>query len=265
MQRVPWQEVYEHGLVPAIFAHWSHRTIELVRPQPDDSILDVACGTGVVTRLVAQYVRPEGYIAGLDANAGMIEVARKLPASAGNFIDWYVADALELPWPDETFHIVYCQGGLQFFPDRLTALREMYRVLRPGGKIVAMVCQDIKYCPGFAIVSDLLAQRIGSQMATVIRIPFAIPGAAEVRSLVTSAGFSDIVVHPKIQMIRFSSPEKFVECLITGSTLSPKVNDDMLASLIQEASKELHTFVNDEGLAFPMRANFVVAQKAFVW
>jgi len=102
-------------------------------------VLDVACGTGVVTRAAAERVASGGRVAGIDLNPGMIAVARSLPPTAGAAIEWHEASALALPFADSGFDVVLCQQGLQFFPDKALALREMRRVLRPGGRLALSV------------------------------------------------------------------------------------------------------------------------------
>jgi ubiquinone/menaquinone biosynthesis C-methylase UbiE len=258
-QLVQWQEIYEYGLVPAIFGPWSTKTLALAVPNEGDSVLDVACGTGVVTRLAAQYVGTRGKVIGLDLNPGMIEVARSLPVPAGTSVDWEVGDAIKLPFPNATFDIVFCQGGLQFVPDRLVALREMYRVLRPDGRLALMVCQDIRYCPGFAILVEKLTSHIGWQAATLLRMPFSLGDMEELRSLMVNAGFQDVIIRPEMKMIRFPSPAKFVESLITGSSIVDQVDEKTMATLIAEASLELQPFVKNDKLSFPMGVHFAVA------
>lgn len=254
-----WQEIYEHGLVPAIFGPWSTKTVALAVPNEGDSVLDVACGTGVVTRLAAQYVGPHGQVIGLDLDPGMVEVARSLPAPPDSSIDWKVGDALTLPFSNAMFHIVFCQGGLQFIPDRLTALREMFRVLRPGGRLALMVGQHIQYCPGFAIVLDKLASHIGWQVAAFLRIPFSLGDMEELRSLMVEAGFQDVIVRPAVKMIRFPSPAMFVESLLTGSSIASQVDKNTKAKLITEVSLELQPFVKNDDFSFPMGVHFAVA------
>jgi ubiquinone/menaquinone biosynthesis C-methylase UbiE len=80
----------------------------------------VACGTGVVARLVAERVGPEGQVVGLDLNPGMLAVASGLPA-AGTPVGWVQASAVRMPFPDRSFEVVCCQLGLQYFPDRPAA------------------------------------------------------------------------------------------------------------------------------------------------
>jgi len=258
-ETVQWQESYEYGLVPAIFGPWSTKTVALAVPNEGDSVLDVACGTGVVTRLAAQYIGTRGKVIGLDLNPGMVEVARSLPASAGTSIDWVVGDAIKLPFPNATFEVVFCQGGLQFVPDRLAALREMYRVLRSGGRLALMVCQHIQYCPGFAILVEKLTSHVSWQAATLLRMPFSLGDMEELRSLMVNAGFQDVIIRPEVKMIRFSSPAKFVESLITGSSIAGQIDEKTMTKLIAETSLELQPFVKNDRLSFPMGVRFAVA------
>jgi SAM-dependent methyltransferase len=127
---------YERYFVPAIGAPVAHDLIELAELRPGEHVLDVACGTGVVTRLAAEQVGG-GAVAGVDINPGMLQVARNVAGDTA--IEWHEASAEALPLGDATFDVALCQMGLQFFPDRPGALREMRRVLRPGGRVVINV------------------------------------------------------------------------------------------------------------------------------
>ena len=122
-------ELYERYLVPAKFGPWAADLVALGAPKSGERVLDVACGTGVVTRLVVPHVGAKGKVVGLDLNAGRLEVARALSSISGITIEWREADVSALPFPDANFDLVTCQQGFQFFPDRLVALREMFRVL----------------------------------------------------------------------------------------------------------------------------------------
>src|SRR5882724_1112383 len=115
-------ELYERYLVPAITSVWAADLVERASPSATDRVLDVACGTGAVTRLVAQRVMT-GRVVGLDLNSGILAIARSLQTHGASRIEWYDGSALELPFPDNSFDLVLCQLGLQFFPDRAVALR----------------------------------------------------------------------------------------------------------------------------------------------
>jgi ubiquinone/menaquinone biosynthesis C-methylase UbiE len=119
-------ELYERYLVPAITRIWASDLIDRVGPKPGQSLLDVACGTGVVARLAAERMRT-GRVVGLDLNEGMLAVARSVPVT-GVPIEWREGSALSLPFEDRSFDLVLCRLGVQFFPDRSLALREMKRV-----------------------------------------------------------------------------------------------------------------------------------------
>jgi ubiquinone/menaquinone biosynthesis C-methylase UbiE len=104
-------ELYEDVLVPAVFKPWGADLVELADLRHGERVLDVACGTGVVARLVAQKVGTTGEITGLDLNAGMLLVARSLPAPPGAPVTWIEGNALAMPLPDASFDEVLCQQG----------------------------------------------------------------------------------------------------------------------------------------------------------
>jgi ubiquinone/menaquinone biosynthesis C-methylase UbiE len=138
-------EIYEQHMVPAIFARWAPDIVEAAGIRAGQSVLDLACGAGAVTRLVATRVGPEGRVVGLDINPGMLAVAR-VAASAPN-VEWREGSALKMPLPDATFDAAVCQQGLQFFPDRSAALSEVRRVLKPGGRLALSCWRSIEHTP----------------------------------------------------------------------------------------------------------------------
>jgi ubiquinone/menaquinone biosynthesis C-methylase UbiE len=127
-------EVYENQLVQPLFRPFAERLISLVQPREGDRVLDVACGTGIVARLAKERVGEEGSVVGIDLNPQMIAVAR----ARDSRIDWRQGNAEALPVrAEESFDIVTCHQGLQFFPDRAAALREIRQVLKDGGRLAA--------------------------------------------------------------------------------------------------------------------------------
>src|SRR5215213_6034773 len=174
-----WQQVggsaaerYERDLVPAIFAAWAPILVDAANVRPDEHLLDVACGTGAVTRIAAERVGDGGRVVGLDVNGAMLGVARTSAVPAGASIEWCEASALEMPLPDAAFDVVLCQQGLQQFPDRPAALAEMRRVLRPGGRLAAAVWAEIEHSPGFAALVAALGRHVGEAAANNRRAPF---------------------------------------------------------------------------------------------
>ena len=93
-------EIYERHMVPAIFGPWAEDLVACAAPQPGERVLDVACGTGVVARLVAERVGPAGQVVGLDLTPGMLTVARALPPPQGSMIEWREGNASAIPLAD---------------------------------------------------------------------------------------------------------------------------------------------------------------------
>jgi ubiquinone/menaquinone biosynthesis C-methylase UbiE len=144
-------ELYQCYLVPAITSLWAAELVERARPRPDEAVLDVACGTGVVTHLAAQKMA-RGRLVGLDFNSGMLAIVRSLPTTSMS-IEWVEASALDLPFPNGCFDLVFCQLGLQFFPDKPRALREMKRVLAAVGlRTSTELIPEVGPAPGFDII-----------------------------------------------------------------------------------------------------------------
>src|SRR5215475_2176295 len=144
-------ENYERYLVPTIFGPWALDLVEEAGARPGERVLDIACGTGIVARTAAGRVGSGGTVVGLDVSAPMLDVARVVAAGEGLSIKWREGSAMKLPFPDTAFDVTLCQQGLQFFPDRATALREMHRVLGPGGRVALSVWRAIEGSPGFAV------------------------------------------------------------------------------------------------------------------
>ena len=134
-------EAYEHSLVPTLFTPWAHDLIARAALRPGERVLDVACGTGIVARLAAAHVGIAGHVIGVDLNPGMLAVARaQTLTTASARVEWRAGDANALPCDNATFDVVFCQQGLQFFPDKDRTLREMYRVLAPEGRLALRGC-----------------------------------------------------------------------------------------------------------------------------
>ncbi len=257
-------ENYERNLVPIIFAPWATDLVEIAVLQPGDRVLDVACGTGIVARVAARKLGDAGSVTGLDASAPMITAARAAATAEGLAVEWREASAVELPFPEAAFDILLCQSGLQFFPNRPTSLREMHRVLKPGGRLILSVWGPIERSPGFAVAADALTRHIGPEAARPITSgAFGLSDAEELRALITDAKFKDVTVHVAVKTLRYPSPDEFVLRHLAGSPLGRAVGDageNALAALLAEVGARLASAVDGRGLAFPIEANIAVAR-----
>lgn len=257
-------EVYEARLVPAIFGPWAPLLVAKAALHAGERVLDVACGTGVVTRLAAQQVGPAGQVVGLDLNAGMLARAKAAPSPPGAVVDWREGDAGALPFEAGSFDAVICQLGFQYFPDRERAAREMCRVLKPTGRLVALVWRGLSHSPGFSVLATALERNVSTAAAAVMRAPFVFgDNPDEFRGLLAQAGFRTVRVGSDVRMVRFSSPTDFVQYQVAGSPLSPHVaavGDAERETLLREVTAAMQAHVNDDGLAFPIEGHIAVAQ-----
>jgi SAM-dependent methyltransferase len=179
--------------------------------------------------------------------------------------EWREGSAVELPLADAAFDVVLCRQGLQFFPDRPAALREMHRVLAPGGRLVLSVWSGIERSPGLAVLADALTRHIGPGAATLMTSgPFGLADPEALRTLVAAPGFGGITIRPAQKTLRFPPPEEFALRYAAGSALAGPVagaDDGARAAFLAEISAGLQRYVDDRGLAFPIESNVAVARK----
>jgi len=241
-------ENYQRYFVPAIGGPVAEDLIEAAGLRPGERVLDVACGTGVVTRLAADGVGPSGAVAGLDVNPGMLAVARA-STPTGISINWYEASAEAMPLPDGSFDVVLCQMGLQFMPNRSAALREMRRVLDRGGRIYVNV-------PGpkpslFGIMTAAMARHIGPQAAAFGDLVFSLHDVAEVTKLLRDAGFHEVAVQTRPKPLRLPAPADFLWQYVYSTPLAEPVSRaraEQRKAFEQEVCSQWQTLVTDGGL-----------------
>jgi ubiquinone/menaquinone biosynthesis C-methylase UbiE len=256
-------ETYQRELVPAVFGPWAPRVVELARLRPGLRVLDVACGTGVVARPAAEAVGVDGRVAALDLNPGMLAVGAALPAPKGARIEWVEGNAQALPFADATFDVVCCQVELQFFPDREGALREMKRVLVPGGRAVVMVWREIDRAPGFAALAVSLGRTIGDHAEALMRAPFALSDAAELARLLDAAGLRDGAIRAETGTVCFASAAMFVRSYVAGSPLAAIVAAapaHAREQLVHEVEHALGSFTGQDSLCFPIEAQLALSR-----
>ena len=258
-------ENYERYLVPSIFGPWAKDLVEIAGLKPGERVLDIACGTRIVARTAALTLGSGGGIIGLDVSAPMLAAARSAAAAEGLSIEWQEGSAVKLRLIDATCDVVLCQQGLQFFPDRPAALREMHRVLRSGGRLVLSVWTSIDRSPGFAILAEALTHRISPEAGALMTSgPFSLSRAEELLTLVANANFRDVDIGTATKMLHYPSPQEFVLRYVAGSALGgffASADESARSALLDNISLALSNYVDDEGLAFPIETNILIAQK----
>lgn len=249
-------EIYERTLVPSIFAPWAQEILERARPiGPADRVLDLGSGTGIVARLLRARLGGAVRITGLDASADMIEMARTLAPE----LEWRVGNAMELPFADASFELVVAQQMLQFVPEPVAALREIRRVLVPGGRLVAATWRARPEQPLYEALGQVAERHLG--VANEKR--FRLGDDAALRAMLAEAGFSDVRIDVVTRIDRFQEFPYRLSALAANfdlSTLSEAERELRLSALEAESREVVaRQFIRDGMIAAPSRANLIVA------
>jgi ubiquinone/menaquinone biosynthesis C-methylase UbiE len=248
---------YDTHIVDVFLQDYSRRLVEIAAIKPGDRVLDVACGTGVVTRLVANKIGSAGQLVGFDLNEGMLARARASRETAAA-IEWRLGNATEMPFADATFDCVICQHGLQFIPNKAAALSEMHRVLADEGRTVISVWRSIEHCPWQAAIADAVQRNVGSEQAAQIRSAFSFGDADQLQQVIVDAGFRGVEIRIDRETIRHASIAEYVPGYISATPVAAAV-----AGLDKEAQAKITTDVRDalaayrvgDGLAAPIEAH----------
>lgn len=248
-------EAYEQYIVPALNARLAEEAVRTAALEPGERLLDLACGTGIVTRIAAQQVSPGGSIAGLDFDPAMLTVAASLASSSdGVRQDWYCASAQIMPFENGEFDAVLCLQGLQYFPDCAAALSEIRRVMKPGGRFVAVVWSSLDDCKGQLALSRAL-QRRNIDAASITKA-YSMGEPAYMRRLCAAAGFGDIETRTDSTTSRFPSARHFIDAFAAGSLSSraaiAKVREAERTIFYEEVNRELAQYKDGDGVALPL-------------
>jgi SAM-dependent methyltransferase len=238
-------QAYESLFVPALFARWAETVADAARIQPGDRVLDVACGTGVLAREAAVRTGPAGRVAGLDANPGMLDVAARLAPA----IEWQQGFAESLPFPDASFDAVVSQFGLMFFNDRRQAIRDMARVLAPGGRVAIAVWDGLDNSPAYAAEVALVERLAGEEAAAALRAPFVLGDRIRLASLFIEAGVGSVEVTTHHGTGRFPSIRVMVEADLRGwlPVMGVMLDEERIADILDAAEHDLGPFVTADG------------------
>lgn len=250
---------YEELYVPALFQQWSAHLLDAVQVEPGHRVLDVACGTGVLGREAAARVGPTGSVAGIDPGSGMLAVAEKLAPH----VEWRQGTAESLPFADEAFDAVVSQFGLMFFADRHQALREMLRVLHPGGTLAVAVWDSLENSAAYPIAVELLEQMVGQRAADALRAPFVLGDTEELTTLFEDAGVASVSITTRNGTARFPSIRTMVEADLRGwlPVMGVVLEEEQIESILTKAENALRQYVTAEGdMVFDSPAHIITGR-----
>ena len=247
-------DAYERMVVPAIFDRYARDLVERARPiGASDRILDLGCGTGIVARVLRERLGGAANIVGIDANALMIEKAR---ATAPE-IDFREGNAMALPFTDGSFDLVLCQEMLQFVPDRLAALREVRRVLNPGGRFITSTWRPRSEQPLFEALGRVAERHLGQSNDA----RWSLDGPELARAL-AEAGFADIRLETVSFTDRFQEFSARMNAMAANfdlASLSDTEKERRFAAIEADSAEVFARFALDEGFGAPSIANVATA------
>ncbi len=187
-------KTYHAHLVPLIFEDYARDLVARLGPCGGQRILELACGTGVVTREIARAMPSDATLIATDINEAMIEVARPY-VGADARVKFQKVDACELPFADASFDAIVCQYGVMFFPDRVKAMREARRVLVPGGRYLFNVWDSLEHNPIPRAVHETVAAIFPENPPMFLaKMPYGWSDRGEIERVVRAGGFANCTI-----------------------------------------------------------------------
>jgi ubiquinone/menaquinone biosynthesis C-methylase UbiE len=259
VQRYGWDKAATHyerfwreQLAPA-----QEKLIELAAPQVGQRILDVACGTGLVTIPLARSVGPSGAVVATDLADAMVAAVAAEAARLGlHQITARRMDAEALDFPDQSFDAAVCALGLMYVPDAAQALREMARVVRPGGRVVAAVWGRRDRC-GWAEIFPIVDRRVASEVCPMF---FQLGTGETLGVTMRRAGLADVDVVRLASVLRYASAEEAVGAAFAGGPVAlaySRFDEGMRNDAHEEYLQSIEPWRTGDGYEVP--GEFVVA------
>jgi ubiquinone/menaquinone biosynthesis C-methylase UbiE len=217
-------ENYDLYLGPVLFEPYASDLASRLEVAAGASVLELACGTGRVTRLLYDRIGPDVRLVATDLNDAMLNYARQKFGSDGS-IEWKQADATDLPFADQSFDAVVCQFGLMFFPDKEKALREVHRVLKPGGQFLFNVWDEIEQNELPYVTQEIIVNFFADNPPDFYQVPFSLYEPEEIRLLLSATGFRniDLILLPLAAIA--SSAQDVAKGLIQGNPIISSIKE----------------------------------------
>jgi len=254
-------QMYEGFLVAPLFRPFAQELLNRVGIGLNDRLLDVACGTGVVGRLARDTIGNRGRIVGVDASPGMVGMARTVAPA----LEWREGDAAHLPVSeDETFDIVTCHQGLQFFADKAAAVQEMRRVLAPRGRLAVATWRAVEEIPLMRELQKVAERRLGA----VVDQRHSFGDANAIGRLLADAGFRAIQVGTVSRTIRIGDGTVFLKLnamaivgmSATGKAMSQEQRTQVTAAITNESVDATQPYLDGTELVFDLLSTIACAQ-----
>jgi ubiquinone/menaquinone biosynthesis C-methylase UbiE len=255
-------EIYDTHLVPLIFEQYAADLARRTAALGPDSLVEIAAGSGVVTRAVAPVLGRDVRYVVTDLNPPMLDRAAAVQPDA-SAIEWRPADALALPFDDETFDLALCQFGAMFFPDRVRAYSEARRVLRPGGSFVFSMWDRIEENEFAAVVTDALAVRYPQDPPRFLpRTPHGHHDTQVFQRELEQAGFANVAVEAMDAVSSAATPDIPAVAYCMGTPLRNEIealDPDGLEHATIQATQALSERYGEDRIEGRIRAFVITA------
>ncbi len=254
-------EIYERVLVGPLFRPFATELVARLQPAHDDSLIDVACGTGIAARVAREKLGPGPRIVGVDVAPAMLAVARNVEGT----IDWREGNAAQLPVADgECFTLVTCHQGLQFFPDKAAALREMRRVLAPGGRAAIATWRELQDLPAALELNDIAERHVGP----IVDVRHSFGNADALKNALLDAGFQDVRVDTFSHEVHFGDGALYARLNAMavigmsekGKTLNEAERGELAARIASDSQNAIEHSTRDGAWAFQLTTNIATAR-----
>ena len=259
VQRYGWDKAsgyyetyWQKQLYPA-----QQKLLQLAAVKAGDKIIDIACGTGLVSFPAAELAGEKGFVMANDISDKMVETGTAITKERNlSNISFQRKDAEELDVEDNSYDIALCALGLMYFPDPLKAIKEMYRSLKPGGYVVVAVWGKRKNC-GWADVFEIVDRRVASEVCPMF---FNLGNEGTLQQYMNAGGFKNLAIERINTVLDYSSGEEACGAAFLGGPVAlaySKFSEDVKNEVYKEYIESIKSFKKADGYHVP--GEFVVA------
>ena len=257
-------EIYDRYLGALLFEPHARDIAQRVAKRRPRKVLEIAAGTGIVSRQLLEALPKETSLTITDLNAPMLEYARGKSRVGGRDVEWRQADAQQLPFADEWFDAVVCQFGIMFFPDKRKGLREFNRVLEKGGTLIFSVWDSFDANPVQAIAHSTIGSFFEEDPPDFYKVPCGMGDKAAAVRLTENAGFKNVVIETVALIGSSSSVRSAAQGLVKGNPVINAIRERGTADvdeIVLALADALEARFGAGPLRVPLRAHVVTAIK----
>jgi ubiquinone/menaquinone biosynthesis C-methylase UbiE len=215
-------ENYDRGLGPVLFKSWADDISQRVASCNPKNVLELAAGTGIVTRQLRNVLPADCDLVATDLNQPMLEVAKR-KFHVNEKVSFEQADAMDLGYENARFDLAVCQFGVMFFPDKERSHAQVRRVLKPGGEYLFTLWDSWEANPFAKVVHETIARFFPNDPPGFYKVPYAYHDAEVIRSAALKAGFDEVTVERLETPSRIESARGFAQGLIFGKPIYDKL------------------------------------------